>query len=150
MDKKNRVPIVLTWLCQRFKASLLKAVNASASKKRLRATSNVVAIISYLLHKYNDLKQRRDHPEEITGKEHPKKITIEQGLVRALVQGSRRTLYKVMVAIDPLLFFTLRSINMQVFLQKTMDERLESMLERAAKPVKRVLKPKEVKELFNI
>ncbi|MDI9470928.1 MAG: hypothetical protein QM296_12110 [Bacillota bacterium] len=51
---------------------------------------------------------------------------------------------------DPLLFFTLRSIDMQVFLQKTIDERLEGMLERAAKPGSRVLDPGAVRELFNV
>lgn len=51
---------------------------------------------------------------------------------------------------DPLLFFTLRGIDMQIFLRKTIDEKLESMLSRAKKPGQRVLDPQTVKELFNV
>lgn len=51
---------------------------------------------------------------------------------------------------DPLLFFTLRKVDMNIFLQKTIDQRLETMLKRAEKPSKRVLDPEIAKELFNV
>lgn len=51
---------------------------------------------------------------------------------------------------DPLLFFTLCNIDMNIFLRKTIDERLEAMLKRAEKPSKRVLGSKKVNELFNV
>lgn len=51
---------------------------------------------------------------------------------------------------EPLLFFTLRGIDIKIFLQKSIDERLELMLKRAEKPGKRVLPPDKVKELFQV
>ncbi|MDR0372469.1 MAG: SWIM zinc finger family protein [Nitrososphaerota archaeon] len=51
---------------------------------------------------------------------------------------------------DPTLFFKLRSIEFKVFLAKTVEEKMHSMLKNAGKTSKRVIADEEVTTLFGI
>lgn len=51
---------------------------------------------------------------------------------------------------DPTLFFTLRNIDFQLFLSTTIEQRMQSMLENAAKPSDRILEDDKVAELFDL
>ncbi|MEG1471457.1 MAG: hypothetical protein RSD76_03360 [Clostridia bacterium] len=61
-------------------------------------------------------------------------------------------LYGVGARLDenPLLFFTLRGIPFQELLQKTADEKVQSLLQNAGKKTKRTLDASRVTELFGV
>src|SRR5690606_37782622 len=51
---------------------------------------------------------------------------------------------------DPILFFTLRNIDFQLLLKKTIDQKMESMLKNAGKVSNRVIDDPDVFGLFGI
>lgn len=51
---------------------------------------------------------------------------------------------------DPTLFFTLRNIDFELFLRKTIEQRIQSMLKNADKPSDRILAEEKIGELFDL
>lgn len=51
---------------------------------------------------------------------------------------------------DPILFFKLRNIDFEVLLKKTVEQKMQSLLENADKKSKRVLDDKDVFDLFGV
>ena len=51
---------------------------------------------------------------------------------------------------DPILFFKLRNIDFEVLLKKTVEQKMQSLLENANKKSKRVLDDKDVFDLFGL
>lgn len=51
---------------------------------------------------------------------------------------------------DPMLFFTLRDIDFRLLLKKTIEEKMQSMLQNADKPSRRILEEADVFDLFGV
>jgi uncharacterized Zn finger protein len=51
---------------------------------------------------------------------------------------------------DPLLFFTLRNINMSDFIKKSVEEKLQTMLKNAQNKSNRVIDENQLEELFGV
>jgi len=51
---------------------------------------------------------------------------------------------------DPTLFFKLRGIDFKIFLSKTVEEKMDSMLKNAGKKSSRVISDKDVSKLFGV
>ncbi|MDR0272869.1 MAG: SWIM zinc finger family protein [Clostridiales bacterium] len=51
---------------------------------------------------------------------------------------------------DPLLFFKLRGMDMNVFIKASIDEKLNSMMKNAGKSTKRVIENADISEIFGV
>jgi uncharacterized Zn finger protein len=51
---------------------------------------------------------------------------------------------------DPLLFFTLRNIDMSDFIKKSVEDKLHNMLKNAQIKSDRVIEEKQLEELFGV
>jgi len=51
---------------------------------------------------------------------------------------------------DPLLFFKLRSVDVNDFIKASIDEKLNSMMKNAGKPTKRVIENADITEIFGV
>ncbi|MEG2544887.1 MAG: hypothetical protein RR986_09270, partial [Longicatena sp.] len=62
------------------------------------------------------------------------------------------TLYGIGARLDenPLLFFELRNIDSKALIQKSMDDKLNTMLKNAGKKSKREIDEKDITDIFGI